>query len=73
MMNKHIATYYMTDDGTELYEVYACYDNMEQYDIRDAQFYDVYDKAGVCVSEGDPWYTMPTWNEIFHAYCRPVK
>lgn len=73
-MNEHVATYYMTDDGSKLYDVYACYDDIAQYDIRDVQFYDVYDKNGTCVSEGDPFYTFPTWDEIFkHYYRHTVK
>ena len=70
-MNERIAIYIM--DDTE-YSVYACYDSWNDMDHRKVSFYDVYnDKTGECVNEGDPWYTMPTWNEIFHTYYSPVK
>lgn len=69
-MNEHIATYLYDsrEKGEQVFDVYACYDNMEQYNIRDVQFYDVYDKSGVCVNEGDPFYEMPSWYQIYKFY-----
>ena len=69
-MNEHVATYYYdsNDSGQQVFDIYACYDNMEQYDIRDVQFYDLYDKSGNCVNEGDPFYEFPTWQEVFNNY-----
>lgn len=70
-MNELVATYVMDD---VLYDIYACYDSADDMDTRNVSFYDVYNqKTGECVNEGDPWETMPTWNEIFHTYYSPVK
>lgn len=70
-MNERVAIYIMDDVE---YSVYACYDSLEDMDRRKVDFYDVYnDKTGECLSEGNPLYTMPTWNEIFHTYYSPVK
>lgn len=70
-MNELVATYVMDDVR---YDVYACYDSWADMDTRNVSFYDVYNqKTGACVNEGDPWYTMPTWNEIFHTYYSPVR
>jgi hypothetical protein len=70
-MNELVATYVMDDVR---YDVYACYDSWSDMDTRNVSFYDVYNqKTGACVNEGDPWETMPTWNEIFHTYYSPVK
>jgi hypothetical protein len=70
-MNERVAIYIMDDVE---YSVYACYDSLEDMDRRNVDFYDVYnDKTGECLNEGNPLYTMPTWNEIFHTYYSPVK
>lgn len=70
-MNELVATYVMDD---VLYDIYACYDSWADMDTRNVSFYDVYNqKTGACLNEGDPWHTMPTWNEIFHTYYSPVK
>lgn len=70
-MNERVATYVMDDVS---YDVYACYDSLRDMDGRNVSFYDIYNaKTGECVNEFDPWYTMPTWNEIFHTYYSPVK
>ena len=65
-MNELVATYIMDDVQ---YDVYACYDSHRDMDLRNVSFYDVYNsKPGACVNEGDPFYTFPTWNEIFDNY-----
>ena len=70
-MNERIAIYIMDDVE---YSIYACYDSWEDMDNRKVSFYDVYnDKTGECVNEGNPFYSMPTWNVIFHTYYSPVK
>lgn len=70
-MNERIATYIM--DDTE-YSVFACYDSSEDMDHRKVSFYDVYnDKTGDCLNEGDPWYVIPTWSQVFYKYYSPVK
>jgi hypothetical protein len=65
-MNEKVATYVMDD---VLYDVYACYDSDSDMDIRNVSFWDIYNqKTGQCVNEGDPWYTFPTWGEVFDNY-----
>lgn len=71
-MNEHVATYYydmQADHG--VFEVYACYASKKDMDNRNVDFYDVYDKKGVCVNEGDPFYTFPKWQQIFDNYYMP--
>ena len=70
--SEHVATYYydmQMDHG--IFDIYACYDSHNDYRDRNVSFYDVYDKKGVCVNEGDPFYTFPTWQEIFDNYYQP--
>jgi hypothetical protein len=69
-MNEHLASYYYdsNDSGQQVFDIYACYDNVDQYDIRDVQFYDVYNKDGVCVNEGNPFYEFPSWCDIYKLY-----
>jgi hypothetical protein len=70
-MNELVATYVMDD---VLYDVFACYDSFDDMDTRNVSFYDVYNqKTGACVNEGDPWYVLPTWSEVFLNYYSPVK
>lgn len=54
------------------YRVYACYDSVEDFDKRNVAFYDVYDSEGNCMNEGDPFYTFPTWDEIYRIYWLPT-
>lgn len=71
-MNEHVATYYydmQVEYGT--FDIYACYDSYNDYRDRNVSFYDVYDKAGTCVNEGDPFYQFPTFDEIFENYYQP--
>lgn len=68
-----VATYYYdpsVDYGK--YNVFACYDTMQDYDDRKVSFYDVYDGDGYCANEGDPFYTMPSWQEIYEFYWLPI-
>lgn len=69
MNDEHIATY-IYDPIVEygVYEVYAIYETMTDRDNRNVSWYDVFDKNGECVNEGDPFYQMPTWQEIFDNY-----
>lgn len=68
-MNERVATYVMDDVS---YDIVACYDSGIDMDNRDVSFYDVYNnKTGECVNEGDPWYTFPTWQEVFNHYYSP--
>jgi hypothetical protein len=72
-MNEQVATYYfdMTKDHG-VYDIYACYDSTEDYDNRNVSFYDIYDKNGVCVNEGDPFYEFPSWDDIFDCYYKEM-
>lgn len=69
MNDEHIATY-IYDDRLKygMYEVYAVYDSWQDRANRNVSWYDVYDKSGVCVNEGDPFYELPTWQTIFDTY-----
>lgn len=71
-MNELVATY-IFDPNVKygVYEVIACYDSMDDYDKRKVSFYDVYDKSGLCVNEGDPFYDMPSWKDIYEFYWIP--
>lgn len=54
-----------------IYNVFACYDSMDDYDKRKVSFYDVYDNSGVCVNEGEPVYEFPSWQNIYDYYYLP--
>ena len=71
-MNELIATY-VYDSTVEYgsYRVYACYDSMKDYDERTVAFYDVYESNGVCSNEGEPFYEMPSWKDIYEYYWLP--
>jgi hypothetical protein len=60
--NELVATYHVDDSN---YYLYACYDNWEDRNNRKVSFYDLYDKRGYCVNEGDPYYSFPSWYEIY--------
>ena len=57
-----VATYHIQDKN---YYLYACYDNWQDRNDRKVSFYDLYDKRGYCVNEGDPYYKFPSWHEIY--------
>ena len=65
MNEEHVATYIYDHSA---YDVYAVYDTIADRDSRDVSFYDVYDKNGNCVNEGEPFYEFPTWREVFDSY-----
>jgi len=54
------------------YNVYAYYDSVEDFNERNVAFYDVHDSDGNCMSEDNPFYTFPTWNEIYEYYWLPT-
>lgn len=69
MNDEHVATYIynpLLDYG--VYNIYAIYDSITDRDNRNVSWYDVYDKRGQCVNEGNPFYEMPTWQEVFDKY-----
>jgi hypothetical protein len=41
---------------------------MTDRDNRNVSCYDIYDKIGDCLNEDDPWYEIPTWQEVFDTY-----
>lgn len=53
---------YRYGDG-HLVRVYACYETPEDFVLRQPDFFDCYDADGACLNEGDPWYTVPTWQD----------
>lgn len=69
MIDEHIATY-IYDERLDygVYEIYAVYETRPNRDKRNVAWYDIYDKNGKCVNEGDPWYKIPTWQEVFDTY-----
>jgi hypothetical protein len=69
MNEEHIATY-IYDERLDygVYEIYAVYDSMTDRDNRNVSCYDIYDKIGDCLNEDDPWYEIPTWQEVFDTY-----
>lgn len=75
MNSEVVATYYYdhhTTHANSVFEVVACYDSWEDYDKRNVSFYDVYDKSGQCVNEGDPLYSFPTWDFVRTYYRNEV-
>ena len=69
MSDEHIATY-IYDERLDygVYEVYACYDSALDKYKRNVSHYDIYDKNGECANEGNPYYQIPTWQEVFDNY-----
>ena len=72
IMTEHVSSYFY-DKSAEygIYNVFACYDSMDDYDNRKVSFYDVYDDSGLCVNEGEPFFDMPSWNLIYELYYLP--
>ena len=71
-MTEQVASYiYDKSVAYGIYNVFACYDNMTDYDNRKVDFYDVYDDSGLCVNEGEPFYEFPSWQEIYNYYYLP--
>lgn len=53
------------------YNVFACYESLEDYDNRNVDYYDLYDKSGLCVNDGDPFYDVPSWDQVYKHYYLP--
>ena len=71
-MTESVASYvYEPNVDYGIYNVFACYDNVEDYENRNVSFYDVYDNSGLCVNEGEPFYELPSWKEIYEFYYLP--
>jgi len=72
-MNELVAKYvYDQSISFGYYNVYACYDSVEDFDKRNVVFYDVYDSEGNSMNEGDPFYSFPSWDEIYDIYWLPT-
>lgn len=68
-MNEHVATYYYDmHKNYGVFDIYANYETRRDFDNRNVSFYDIYDKDGVCVNEGNPFYQFPTWEEVYNTY-----
>jgi len=73
IMNELVATYhYCPINHNGEIRVYACYDSDLDMQNRNVDFYDIYNKNGVCLNEGDPFYHFPTWQEVFDDYYQKV-
>ena len=71
-MTEHVASYiYDKTVPYGIYNIFACYNDMQDYDDRKVDFYDVYDDSGLCVNEGEPFYEFPSWQTIFDNYYLP--
>lgn len=71
-MTESVASYiYEPNVDYGVYNVFACYDSIEDYDKRNVAFYDVYDNSGLCVNEGEPFYEFPSWQDIYNYYYLP--
>jgi hypothetical protein len=57
-----VATFYI---NTCKYNLWAVYDSMDDYDHRRVSFYDLYDEDGHCLNEGDPYYSFPSYDEVY--------
>lgn len=71
MNSEIVAIYHYTnkpDSTRSSFEILACYDSWEDYDKRNVSHYDIYNKFGVCVNEGDPWYELPSWHNVAKYY-----
>ena len=71
-MTEQVASYiYDKTIPYGIYNVFACYNSIQDYDNRNVSFYDIYDESGLCVNEGEPFYDFPSWQEIFDNYYMP--
>ena len=71
-MTEQVASYiYDKNISYGIYNVFACYNSLEDYDNRKVDFYDIYDNSGLCANEGEPFYEFPSWDEIYIDYYLP--
>ena len=59
MGNELKATYYILG---KQYSIIGCWD--KETPKNEFDFYDVYDKDGTCINEGEPFYEFPTYAEL---------
>jgi hypothetical protein len=71
MFEEMFAQYVMNET---VYDVYAIYHTSSDQYVRKAAYYEVHENVtGKIKRVHGPLYTMPTWNEVYHAYYAPVK
>ena len=69
---EQVASYFYDKNSSYgIYNVFAIYNSLADYDNRNVDFYDVYDDSGLCVNEGEPFYEFPTWQQIYDFYYLP--
>lgn len=72
-ITEQVASYiYDKNVSYGIYNVFACYNSLEDYDNRKVDFYDIYDNNGCCMSEGEPFYDMPDWGDVFDWFYAPA-
>ena len=54
-----VARYYIFG---KKYNIFGCWDNETPENQFD--FFDVFNEQGICLNEGEPFYSMPTYNEV---------
>ena len=59
MGNELKATYYILG---KTYNIFGCWDN--ETPENEFDFYDVCEKDGTCINEGEPFYQFPTYDEL---------
>lgn len=75
MNSEVVATYYYdhhSNNANSVFEVVACYESLNDYDKRKVSFYDIYDKTGVCVNEGNSFDSFPTWDFVRTLYRKGI-
>lgn len=70
-LSELVAAYYF--GGVDRVQVYAIYASAGDYETRTVDWYDCYDENGVCLNEGAPWWSLPTWHDCFHMYYSAKK
>jgi hypothetical protein len=60
-MNELIVTYHVGDNNYYLYAYYECHQDYDDFNI---SYYDLFDKHGGCLNEGNPFYEFPSYKEI---------
>ena len=71
-ITEKVATY-VYDNSVKygIYNVIASYKDLNDYNDRKVDYYEVYDDSGLCVDDDSPFYDFPTWNEIYNNYWLP--
>jgi hypothetical protein len=67
-MEKQATYFYNRDHSWGIYHVLAVYETRRDHSNRNVNYYNIYDDAGNCVNEGEPYYQFPTFSQIFERY-----